>query len=880
MTRAQIALVALAVGSLLFYCGGGLVRLMAFAPIRGGEIALAPAVGAAVLVTVGSWCAVLGWSAGAALIVAVVAATIANLAALRASRAAPGAGMGSGGMLLALLPLLAGVAPLWTADRPATVIGRNGDQVFYTNIASYLERHGLPVPAPGPLDPAGTQRSFVDSYGVPLGFSSIQAMVDRLTGQPAYATFSVVTAVVLAMNVLAAVLLAERLFGLGRRSALAAGFLVAASPTLMWIHYNDYAMHALGIGLLPAALGVAVLALEDGAPRGLALAALLLSALCVSYPPGAGPFVLAPLGVYALASAWRGPEPGTVLRRGLVLGLLATALNLAPIAHVARVLRPMVGFILVKEFGDVSSHVSPAQLFGLTHHALPPLSAAPGALAAVLAAAAGGLAVCGAPIASTVGRRVFLALLVTAAPFLLWLRFGLDYPYGFYKGLTFLVWPAAVALALGVRRALGAPAVLAGGALAVLLALAVTSAVNLVRIGRAVTVLDLTPMMGLGALQRLTPPDQAVHVRDESGTALLWVTYFLQDRALYLGTESPYYLHRRWPFYQDAITAPLVLVNRDAVRVSPWDGGTVYENGRYRVARKEPAILAYLEFAPRPFALAPDGELRMSFLPDRTLVDGRSHGPVPDMAGGRTVALGLWAAGASTVRVRDGVDERVLHVNGVGGPVSWPGRAPPGEVVITNAGSRTVLVPGWLAVAAGARWPAVASAPEGPLGILREEVLPGSGFFAVSGWHGPEGRVRWSRAAGVAVFENPRRESILSIDCVLWRPGLTRVTTTAVLVNGRPLGDLVCSGRSSEVFPLPEAVLGGSPWGMLEIRVDPLFVPKAAGVSADDRDLGILVRGLRIEPVRAGVEGEARRADRVMLGGGVRYPPAVRAAAR
>jgi hypothetical protein len=848
MMRVQIALVALAAGSLLFYCGSGLVRLMAFAPIRGGEIALAPAVGAAVLVTVGSWCAVLGWSAGTALIAALVGATIVNLAALRSGRGAPGMGTGPGGMLLALLALLVGVAPLWAVNRPATVIGRNGDQVFYTNIASYLEGHGLPVPAPGPLDPAAVQRSFVDSYGVPLGFSSIQAMVDRLAGQPAHATFSVVTAVVLAMNVLAGILLAERLFGLGRRGALAAGFLVAASPALMWIHYNNYAMHALGVGLVPAALGVAVLALEDGAPRGLAIAALLLSALCVSYPPGAGPFVVAPLAVYALVRAWRGPEGGIVLRRGLVLSLLAVAVNLAGLAHVARVLRPMVEFVLVKEFGDVVSHVSPAQLFGLAHHTLPSPSGAPGVLAAALAAVAGGLAVYGAAGSGPAGRRVYLALVITAVPFLLWLRFGLDYPYGFYKGLTFLVWPAAVGLVLGARRALRARAVLGGCALAVLLGLAAASAVNLFRIGRAVTVFDVAPMTALRALHQRIPPGQAIHVRDESGTALLWVTYFLRDRALYLGTESPYYLHRRWPFYQDAITAPLVLVNRDAVRLSPWDAGTVYENERYRVARKDPALVAYLEFERRPFALDPDGELRVSFLPDRTLVGGRPHGPVPDMAAGRTVALGLWAAGPSTVRIRDRVDERVLHVNGAGGHVSWPGRAAPGEVVITNAGPRTVLVAGWLGVAAGALWPAGASGLDGPLGVLREEVLPGSSFFAVSGWHGPEGRVRWSRASGVAVFENPRRGSSLSIDCALWRPGMTGVTTIAVLVNGQPLGDLRCSGASSEVFLLPAALLGGLPWAMLEIRVDPLFVPKAAGVSADPRALGVLVRGLRLEP--------------------------------
>ncbi len=848
--RHQIVLGALASGALLFYSGSGLARLLAFDRVRGGDLLLlAPAAGAALLITVGSWTAVLGWSAGVALAIGLAAATIANVIALclrgvrdldvRASL---------GGVVLVVMVVAVGVAPLWPPDRTAAVIGRNGDQVFYTNIASYLERQGLPVPPPGPLEPAATQRSFIDTYGVPLGFATVHAMVDRLTGLPAYATFSVITAVLLALNVLACIFLAGRLFGLGRWWTLVAGALSAASPALMWIHYNNYAMHALSMGLAPAALGVAILALEEGRVRGLILAALLLSALCVSYPPAAGPFVLAPFGAYALLRAWGAPRPVTVLWRGTVLGLLVVALNLAALGHVAKVLRPMVGFILVREFGDVSSHVSPAHLLGLIHHALPEPPAWLTLPISVVTAVAAVLAAYGAAGTTPEGRRAFLAMLVTAVPFVLWLRFGLDYPYGFYKGLTFLVWPAVIAIVLGVRRALNAPAMVRAGAVALLLVLAGVSAVNLFRAARTVTVLDLEPMMELRALAGLVPRDQALHVRDESGTALLWLTYFLQDRSLYLGHDSPYYLHRRWRFYQESITAPLVLVNREALRLSPWDAGTVYENRQYRVARKDPAVLAYLDFAVAPRTLEADQELRVSFLPDRTVVDGRSFAAPLPTADGRAVALGLWAAGAPTLRVRGAGGERVLRPSGDREAIQWPASPRPSEAIIANAGAGTVLVPGWMAVVSRDSWSTGPGGSEGPLTILRDEVLPGSGFFTVDGWHGLEGRVRWSRGRGVAVFRNPRETSSLHIGCALSRPGFLEIPRIALLVNGRAVGRPHCSGIDSEVFALPETLLGARSWSMLEVRVDRVFVPRNMEVSDDERDLGILVRGLRLEP--------------------------------
>jgi hypothetical protein len=133
---------------------------------------------------------------------------------------------------------------------------------------------------------------------------------------------------------------------------------------------------------------------------------------------------------------------------------------------------------------------------------------------------------------------------------------------------------------------------------------------------------------------------------------------------------------------------------------------------------------------------------------------------------------------------------------------------------------------------------------------LRDEVLPRSGFLAVSGWHGPEESGRWTRGTALAVFPNPGRSASLVIDCFLWRPGVAPDIKIALLVNGSVVGPPACSGASSEAFPLPEALLGRQSWGLLELRVDPVFIPRATGLSPDGRDLGTLVRGLRLEPAR------------------------------
>ena len=51
-------------------------------------------------------------------------------------------------------------------------------------------------------------------------------------------------------------------------------------------------------------------------------------------------------------------------------------------------------------------------------------------------------------------RLLFLSLALTYVPFMLWLRFVLDYPYGTFKALTSSTFAAIIGLASGAERLL------------------------------------------------------------------------------------------------------------------------------------------------------------------------------------------------------------------------------------------------------------------------------------------------------------------------------------------------------------------------------------------------------------------------------------------
>jgi uncharacterized membrane protein len=94
------------------------------------------------------------------------------------------------------------------------------------------------------------QLARVSEYGFPLGLSYLHAFIDKLSSREAYKTFSLVTAVSVALSVLVYACLATCLWGAGRLASSLAALFTAVSPLLLWVHYNNYGMHAIGLGLV------------------------------------------------------------------------------------------------------------------------------------------------------------------------------------------------------------------------------------------------------------------------------------------------------------------------------------------------------------------------------------------------------------------------------------------------------------------------------------------------------------------------------------------------------------------------------------------------------------------------------------------------------
>jgi hypothetical protein len=644
----------------LLYAGFGIARLFACESMRGRELLIAPLVGFSLSVIVGYWCGWLGWSTRVSLIVVLCLATLLNLLALVRRRSVPlGVQEHLPIFALAFCMLVMGLYPLWQAGALGP-IGGNGDQVVYVNLADYLERNTLPSPPPSGRHPVMVQLSRVSEYGFPLGLSYLHAFIDKLSSREAFETFSLVTAVFLALSVLVYACLATSLCGAGRLTSTFVALLTAVSPLLLWIHYNNYGMHAIGIGLVPLAFGVAVLALEEG--RGqLLLPALLLSAAFVTYPPATIVFALCPTVFYvAIGCIQRRGQLAPALRSLVALFTLATLLNLPGILHAGTFLLHTTDLGWVTQFGDVVRHVPWAELYGLSHHALltqmSPVALSSG-FSSLLVVIALFCTLYGVWRTKGVGQRAFLALGILYGPFLFWLRYALDYPYGFFKALTFATFPAFIGLALGIERFLvGAKSGYGKRRMTIALPfvaiILLTSLTSLLALSNqvATTALDFPALMALRNIQGNIPDGESVHIRDAKDTPLLWMTYFLKDYTISFSHYTPYYPRQDWPFYQDVISAALVVVNKDVSRAAPWALETVYENSRYRILRKDPRILKHLDFQAGVQALKSGDTMRLDVLIDRLEVDGQAFALAEHVQNGEVLRLGVLAPAGSVVK--------------------------------------------------------------------------------------------------------------------------------------------------------------------------------------------------------------------------------------
>jgi hypothetical protein len=593
--------------------------------------------------------------------------------------------------------------------------------------------------------------------------------------------------------------------------------------------------------------------------REASLPALLVAAAFATYPPATAVFAICPTLVYtSVRCIQRRHQRAAMIWSCIRLFALAALLNFPGIFRAGKFLLHMMDLKWVTQFGDIVDHISWTELYGFSHHRLSEqmgvfASATP--LSWLLAIAALLFTLYGAWRMRGIERTAFLSLSIVYVPFLIWLRYVLDYPYGFFKALVFATFPALVGLAIGFQRFISMErAGLRSQRMLFVLALAtIFLTVNFTNLlALSAWVVEITPhlpsLSGLRAINSLIRTEESIHIRDAKGTPLLWMTYFLRDYNLALTHYSPYYMRRDWPFYQETISADLVLVDKDSRLYAPWADGTVYENARYALLRKHSSILSHLDFQVGGQSLKPGGAMKVEVLIDRLTVAGRSFSLGRQVQGGELLRVGVWVpAGA---RVRFGAADRAQSTlfTQDAYALDWRIQSPPATIVLTNEGERPIWIQGWLEIVVPGWESDHHRLRSAFVERHREPVLPGSAFFGLGGWYPlEEGVRRWIREAAFALFRNPFKAACIELEGVVpgWAQGIAS-PQARVLLNGQTLGELDTPGAFRQKYCVSEEVLGSSEWGELEITASRTFNPKRLGLSEDSRDLGVMLTHLQL----------------------------------
>ena len=125
------------------------------------------------------------------------------------------------------------------------------------------------------------------------------------------------------------------------------------------------------------------------------------------------------------------------------------------------------------------------------------------------------------------------------------------------------------------------------------------------------------------------------------------------------------------------------------------------------------------------------------------------------------------------------------------------------------------------------------------------------------GWHGaefqPNGQAywRWTTGRGVVSFQNPRNDARLMLE-VAGRPDLFETSQRLSLQIGeRVLQELAFDDAEPVMIDrtITAAELGSDDVVRLELVVDPTFVPSELGVGEDERELGVRVLSVYVEPI-------------------------------
>ncbi len=442
-TLFDASIISLAQVLLLSFCGLGPAQLLLPARLRPHTLTLAPLVGLALLALLGFYAT----NAGLTLRQILPLALLLALGSLVLAWLRPRGSRWPGRLparelvpllLLMLIAWLINLAPVLNYGA-LTPIGDNWDVEFYLPLADYLKDYSYPTLALAPASPLRNQVMSNPTVARAMGATYAQGLADLLGGWRAWESWVPMLALLRALTLPALYALLREGLGVRVAGALCGCALAAANSLLLWTTYNSFGMSTAGLALLPLALLCTLLALEQGTPRSVGAAALLLGGLSCTYWPMLLAYGAAALGLglALLLERRRGGwvkvvgRGALVLAGGALLGLLAHLR--APDAFLG-VFASQVASLGGAEF------VSPAVIAGsapFSHNGLPPR----GLLEVLLWWA--GLAAALALLARGIGRGttrpgLVLGLALCCLLYLLGLRFVVRYPYGLLRGASYV----------------------------------------------------------------------------------------------------------------------------------------------------------------------------------------------------------------------------------------------------------------------------------------------------------------------------------------------------------------------------------------------------------------------------------------------------------
>jgi hypothetical protein len=522
--RGRILLIVVGTSLLLFLIGIGTTRLLA----PDLPVVLSPLMGVAAIVSLSYYISLLGVSMTRAKwgFLALGAGTTVAAMVIGKPASQPRRRESLWLILLTVVMLLLALLPLWDFGRPSSV--QNTYAAFFVAMSEYWKSHSLheqPALDPyRPLDYLVRERILHHYVDAP---PFLNAFIASTFGLDGYETYSILTALLLAMLPATLYWVAHTVFRMGSWSSGLAASLVLFNITYHRWAFQGQLTFVAGLLFLVLAVGAGAVLLER---RGrLVFGALSLSTLLAVYP-ALFPYALAPLFCY-----------GCLLLCQKTLSLRGLGLTLLKALGLMIVINPVMLYYLAvsgvsaaaqmrEDWRNIAGYPAIAELLGLVPHFSPEDGGSPlRSLASGFVPAILGIVGYGLYRAWKEGRWLILA---TVTPYLLGalvIAVLTDYAYGYYKHGVVTLFAILLAFSYGLeglcekggfwRKVIP---VLGGGTFLCLNLLAFKAT-----FASEKPVFVPPTLAAVGEVKRLIKSGETVFIDEEVMGLQLWTSYFL-----------------------------------------------------------------------------------------------------------------------------------------------------------------------------------------------------------------------------------------------------------------------------------------------------------------------------------------------------------------